>query len=404
MLSINTNYGASLALQTLSATQKDLDSVQSRITTGLKVQDAKDNGAVFAIAQGQRARMSSLSTIKDQIDRTAATIDVGLAAGSAIADLLQQMRARAVSAQAQDMTTEQRNSLQADYDALRAQIAQVAGSAQFNGLNLVNAGGSNMNVMVSDVASSTSGRQVISTPYAGSVPGLSAYLVGQAAGPSVTVGILDGTTFRLNGVDIGTVTLTASMTVQQYLDGVSTATGGRVTATYDQSNGQFTYRAPEAVVTTNELSVVVKTGGNAKTWLGHGNTATAVTGGASTMTVNDYDWTAGGAGALATVSTASNLLSTAASALTTVGNLDTAINLHNTQMATMGAQAKALEVQTTFLTKLRDAVEQGISNLVDADLAKESARLQSLQVKQQLGAQALSIANQAPQLILALFR
>jgi flagellin len=73
-------------------------------------------------------------------------------------------------------------------------------------------------------------------------------------------------------------------------------------------------------------------------------------------------------------------------------------------MATMGAQAKALEVQNTFLTKLRDAVEQGISNLVDADLAKESARLQSLQVKQQLGAQALSIANQAPQLILALFR
>jgi flagellin len=402
MLSINTNYGASLALQTLSATQKDLDNVQSRITTGLKVQDAKDNGAVFAIAQGQRARMSSLSTIKDQIDRTAATIDVGLAAGGAIADLLQQMRARAVSAQAQDMTTEQRNSLQADYDALRAQIAQVAGSAQFNGLNLVNAGGSNMNVMVSDVASSTSGRQVISTPYAGSVPGLSAYLVGQAAGPSVTVGILDGTTFRLNGVDIGTVTLTASMTVQQYLDGVSTATGGRVTATYDQSNGQFTYRAPEAVVTTNELSVTAAT--TARSWLGHSVAATAVTGGASTMTVNDYDWTAGGAGALATVSTASNLLSTAASALTTVGNLDTAINLHNTQMATMGAQAKALEVQTTFLTKLRDAVEQGISNLVDADLAKESARLQSLQVKQQLGAQALSIANQAPQLILALFR
>ena len=397
MLSVNTNYGASLALQTLSATQKDLDSVQSRITTGLKVQDAKDNGAVFAIAQGQRARMSSLSTIKDQIDRTAATIDVGLAAGGAIADLLQQMRARAVSAQAQDMTTEQRNSLQADYDALRAQIAQVAGSAQFNGLNLVNAGGSNMNVMVSDVASSTSGRQVVSTTIAGTVPGLSAYVVGNG---SVTAA--DGPRFNLNGVQIGAVTLTATMTIQQYLDAVTTATAGRVTATYDQSNGQFTYRAPEAVVTTNELSVTAAT--TARSWLGHSVAATAVTGGASTMTVNDYDWTAGGAGALATVSTASNLLSTAASALTTVGNLDTAINLHNTQMATMGAQAKALEVQTTFLTKLRDAVEQGISNLVDADLAKESARLQSLQVKQQLGAQALSIANQAPQLILALFR
>jgi flagellin len=73
-------------------------------------------------------------------------------------------------------------------------------------------------------------------------------------------------------------------------------------------------------------------------------------------------------------------------------------------MATMGSQAKALVVQGDFMVKLKDVVEQGISNLVDADLAKESARLQSLQIKQQLGAQALSIANQSPQVIMSLFR
>ncbi|MBU6320190.1 MAG: flagellin, partial [Alphaproteobacteria bacterium] len=61
-------------------------------------------------------------------------------------------------------------------------------------------------------------------------------------------------------------------------------------------------------------------------------------------------------------------------------------------------------VQANFVSKLKDAVEQGISNLVDADLARESARLQSLQVKQQLGAEALSIANKAPSLILSFFR
>jgi flagellin len=83
---------------------------------------------------------------------------------------------------------------------------------------------------------------------------------------------------------------------------------------------------------------------------------------------------------------------------------DTAITALNSQLATMGSQAKALDVQGEFLGKLADVVEQGISNLVDADLAKESAKLQSLQIKQQLGAQALSIANQAPQLILSFFR
>ena len=399
MLSVNSNYGASVALQALSSTNRELEDVQNRINTGLKVSTAKDNGAVFAIAQGQRGRLTSLTSVKDGIDRAGSSIDVALAAGTAIGEILQQLKAKAVNAQAEDLTTDQRSALQADYDAYRAQISQIVGSAQFNGLNLINSGGTNLNVAISDISSGTTGRQVTSTAVAGTVPGLSSYVVGNGS-----VAVADGTTFKLNSVDIGTVTLTATMTIQGYVDAVSTATGGRVTASYDQSNGTFTYRAPEAVVTTNELAVAVKTGGTARTWLGHGGTAAAVTGGASTMQITDRDWTAGGSGALSTVSTAASLLSTAASALTTAGNIDTAINTLNVQMAVMGSQAKALDVQSTFTTKLRDAVEQGISNLVDADLAKESARLQSLQIKQQLGAQALSIANQSPQLILSFFR
>jgi flagellin len=399
MLSVNTNYGASLALQSLQATQKELEDVQGRITTGLKVADASDNGAVFAIAQGQRARLTSLTSIKEAMDRTGSAISVALAAGTAVGDILQQLKSKAVSAQAQDLTTNQRNALQADFDNLRNQINQIVGSAQFNGLNLINTGGSSLNVAMSDISTGTAGRQVASTPVAGLVPGLSSYVVGNGG-----VTAADGTTFTINSVAIGTAALTATMTVQQYLDEVTTATAGRVTASYDQSNGQFTYRAAEAVATTNELGVAVTGGGTARTWLGHGLAATAVTGGASTMSVSDWDWSAGGSGALSTVSTAANLLASAGSALTTAGNLDTAIVAINTQMAAMGSQAKSLEAQNNFIGKLRDVVEEGISNLVDADLAKESARLQSLQIKQQLGTQALSIANQAPQFILSLFR
>jgi flagellin len=399
MLSVNTNYGASLALQSLQATQKELEDVQGRITTGLKVADASDNGAVFAIAQGQRARLTSLTSIKEAMDRTGSAISVALAAGTAVGDILQQLKSKAVSAQAQDLTTNQRNALQADFDNLRNQINQIVGSAQFNGLNLINTGGSSLNVAMSDISTGTAGRQVASTPVAGLVPGLSSYVVGNGG-----VTAADGTTFTINSVAIGTAALTATMTVQQYLDEVTTATAGRVTASYDQSNGQFTYRAAEAVATTNELGVAVTGGGTARTWLGHGLAATAVTGGASTMSVSDWDWSAGGSGALSTVSTAANLLASAGSALTTAGNLDTAIVAINTQMAAMGSQAKSLEAQNNFIGKLRDVVEEGVSNLVDADLAKESARLQSLQIKQQLGTQALSIANQAPQYILSLFR
>ncbi len=81
-----------------------------------------------------------------------------------------------------------------------------------------------------------------------------------------------------------------------------------------------------------------------------------------------------------------------------------AIQNVNAKLANLGTGGKSLEIHNTFVGKLQDALTAGVGNLVDADLAKESARLQSLQIKEQLGVQALSIANQQPQTILSLFR
>lgn len=80
------------------------------------------------------------------------------------------------------------------------------------------------------------------------------------------------------------------------------------------------------------------------------------------------------------------------------------LNQVNNVLAAFGSTAKQIELQADFSLKLSDNIEEGIGNLVDADLARESARLTALQVKQQLGLQALSIANRAPQSILELFR
>ena len=397
MLSVNTNYSAMIALQNLNLTQSELEEVQNRINTGFKVSSARDNGAVFAIAEGQRSRVASLSAVRDGIDRASSALDVGLSAGESIGKILNEMKTKAVAAQAADLSSTQRAALQADFDALRAQIDQIANSATFNGLNLVAAGGSNLAVIMSDIAAATTGRQVASTVVAGTVPGLSAYVVGNGG-----VTAADDTTFNLNGVAIGTVDVTATMTIQQYLDAVTNSTGGRVTASYNQSTGQFTYVAQEGVAVTNELSLT--TTGTARSWLGQGVAAGAVSGAPVTTTINNLDFTVGGAGALATVSGAASLIMTTGSAGTTAGNIDTAITTLNLQLASMGSQAKALEVQRSFLVGLSDTVEKGIGNLVDADLAKDSAKLQSLQIKQQLGAQALSIANQNPQVILSLFR
>jgi flagellin len=108
-------------------------------------------------------------------------------------------------------------------------------------------------------------------------------------------------------------------------------------------------------------------------------------------------------GSVVTVSASGNI-SSQASAQTMIDTLTTTQDNLKTSLSTLGAASRKIDAQSTFTGKLSDTIESGIGNLVDADLAKESARLQALQVKQQLGVQALSIANQAPQTITSLFR
>nr|WP_303706051.1 flagellin [Brevundimonas naejangsanensis] len=126
-----------------------------------------------------------------------------------------------------------------------------------------------------------------------------------------------------------------------------------------------------------------------------------------TITMNRQDLSLAGLSLAATdftaPATALDLLSgdNAAGALAAV---EAALTSASGKLAELGAQSKQIEKHTLFVTKLMDSLEVGVGNLVDADMARESARLQALQVQQQLGAQALSIANQAPQIILSLFK
>lgn len=97
-------------------------------------------------------------------------------------------------------------------------------------------------------------------------------------------------------------------------------------------------------------------------------------------------------------------LTTSAGAATALTSINTAVVLISERLAALGSAAKRIEIQSEFMVKLIDILKEGVGNLVDADLAEESAKLQALQVKQQLGVQSLSIANQSPQSILSLFR
>ena len=415
MTSVNTNYGALVALQSLSQTNRELSEVQNRVNTGLKVASAKDNGAVFAIAEGQRSRVASLGAVTDGIDRATSVIDVGLSAGEAIGDILKQLKEKAVAAQANDLSQDQRDALQADFDALRDQIDQIANAATFNGSNLVNgsnltAGSSAFSVLTSDIGGSSGAYDLDGAAFATLYSSATTL---ETANGALTIGANDALEFTITSGNETTtfeIDVDAADTIAQFIADVGSNSGGRVWASYDDTTGVITFNSAEdfTVRYTDGAGTGVDDDGFFDGTDGTGGTSmnVVVAPGASNnqLTVSGFDFRLGTTGQALAGITSSLDISTSTGGSLASDAIDTALTNLNKDLATLGAQSKALDVQKKFLGKLSDSIEAGIGNLVDADLAKESARLQALQVKQQLGAQALSIANSAPSIVLSFFR
>jgi len=411
MASVNTNYGALVALQSLNQTTKQLADVQNHINSGLKVGSAKDNGAVFAIAEGQRARVSSLGAVSDGIDRASSTIDVALSAGQAIGDILKQLKEQATAAEATDLNQAQRDALQTNFAALRNQIDQIANAATFNGANLVN--GTNLSGSASafSVLTSDTTTAVPYTLSGAALTGSPTTATTLATATGLTFAAGDGVQFQfVSGSQTTTykVSTAGTDTIQDYLDNVTAQTNGEVSATYDATTKQISYSSSKAY----DIKFVdnANAGKTDTAMFDNGATTTGSTlaggsaGTTSQLTVSGFDFRVGAAGQALSSLTSSLDISTAAGGLAASQAIDAAITELNKNQATLGAQSKALDTQKTFLGQLSDSITNGIGNLVDADLAKESAKLQALQVKQQLGAQALSIANQAPSIVLSFFK
>ena len=135
--SVNTNNGALIALQYLSATQGQLNATQNAINSGLKVATARDDGAIYAIAQNQRGAVAGYASVINSINNGTSAVDVALSAGQSISDLLIQLKTKALAAADSSLDTASRNALNANFTALRDQVATIVKNAVFNGFNLV---------------------------------------------------------------------------------------------------------------------------------------------------------------------------------------------------------------------------------------------------------------------------
>jgi len=129
MATINTNAGAMIALQNLNKTNMELAQVQTRISTGLAVSSAKDNGGIYAIAQSMRADVAGYRAVGNSIDLAQSTVDVALAAGEAISDILIEMKEKALAGADSSLDAASRTALNEDFKALRDQIGTIVSTA-----------------------------------------------------------------------------------------------------------------------------------------------------------------------------------------------------------------------------------------------------------------------------------
>lgn len=281
---INTNLAALGAVQSFNNVNRGVEAVQNRISTGLKASGARDGAATFGIAQQQRAEASSLEAVTTSLNRAVSITDVALAAGSALSDVLTQMRAKAVAASDPSISDTSRAIYNADFIAWRNQISGIIANANFDGQNLLG-GPSGTNITF---LASTNGSTSLDLP------------------------VLD---LRLPASPVAIASPAAAM------------------------------------------------------YLGSGTA-----------------------------------LTTSANSADAAARVSASLDFLNTELSRLGAASKKFENQIVYFMKLKDSVTAGIGQMVDADMAYESAQLQALQTRQQLSVQAMSLANKAPRAILNLLR
>jgi flagellin len=407
MSSILTNSSAMVALQTMKSINANLNRTQQEISTGKTVANSKDNAAVWAISKVMESDVKGFKGISDSLSLGSSTVAVGRKAAETVTELLTEIKGKIVAAQGENVD---RTKIQTDIEALREQIKTVVGSAQFNGLNLVN-NNSTVNVL-SSLDRSGSGVSVSTIAVAGQDLSIGGY-VAKAAFGATTNGVSgnsDSAGFTINNASgSGTIAIDAITFAEG--DSISIAIGNR-TATY-------TVSAADAASTTaaDIIAVGLKTaieGLGVTGLVVDYNSATP-----GTLALSTGDGTPGnpsavgdltvaaqfknaGSGGLAALDTLN--VTTTPNALTALGNIEGLLQTSINAAASFGSVQKRIDIQKDFVSELSDSLKTGIGTMVDADMEEASARLQALQVQQQLATQALSIANQAPQNILSLFR
>lgn len=411
MASILTNSGAMVALQTMKQINRNMSQVQGQISTGLKVGSAKDNAATWAISKVMESDVAGFKTIQDSLALGSSTVNVARNAAETTVNLLTEIKTKIGAAQEQNVD---RAKIQTDIEQLSEQIKSVVGAAQFNGLNLVNGSASSPINVLSSLDRGPGG--VVSASQ------ISVDLYNLGTEPGTEFGAATSTVADAGTFVVAAVSLQGGAGALRSNEAGADSTDTSALLAGDEINVRFN------AGTTNEVEMTYKVrAGDTAEMIGArmneafstlaasdsrlaGITSAVDDAGEVTFTNGtgaavDFETEvsrgAGGLGRLDAIDVDTDNTATLAGYVEDIeGMIQYAIDA----AASYGSAQKRIDIQNQFVGSLMDSMKAGIGSLVDADMEETSARLQALQVQQQLGIQALSIANQQPQNILSLFR
>ena len=435
MSSLMTNASAMTALKTLQMTNKNLDQTENRISTGYKVATASDNAAYWSIATTMRSDNSALSTVQDALGLGAATVDVAYTAMDSVKDVLDQIKDKLVSATQPGVD---KSKIQSDITELQKQLQTYASSASFSGNNWLSVDSSSSSYKATQSVVSSFTRSPDNQVSIGTIDiditGISLFdsstaqsgiLQGGTAASATTTSTFDSN--FSSGLDLNGAS--SEITFKIALDDGSATTvtldKSEVDAALGTTDGKVTNAADLAKVVNHAMGTAGVTGVTASEGTGTDagklvftGTSTGSSASVAISAVSSTDGTdpiSGAAGMFADLS--------ANGANTGGGIMDIDItNASDAQLknytdmvesmsakvttgaANLGSVKDRIDMQQDFVKNLMDAVDRGVGALVDADMSEESTKLQALQTQQQLGIQALSIANSNSQSILSLFR
>ncbi len=419
MSSILTNTSAMVALQTLRGINQNLGQTQAEISSGKSIASARDNAAVWAISKVMESDVNGFKQISNSLALGQSTIAVARGAAETVTDLLTDIKGLVVAAQEPNVD---RTKIAQDVTRLTEQITSVINSAQFNGLNLVDGSTTGASILGSldrDAAGNVTANSINVTAQNLSTDAGTA-LTGQGAATiPATLTASDGTggsgtdylaldTFAFldaSGGATGTAALAANTAGADTAVTTGLIAGDRVALTIGAVQGVYTVREGD---TEDAIAVGLR---NAMVDAGLDTTSYSLSLASGELRIENATnadvaiafSTARSSGALGELASMTTAL-TGSNPSTALGQIESMIQSAITASASFGSAERRIDIQADFVSKLTDSLKSGIGTLVDADMEEASARLQALQVQQQLAIQSLSIANQSPQSILALFR